>query len=421
MLQHKNRLKYFFSFLKGQLLLQIINVVTGFFLLRWLPISEQAIFGVAFSFQTLILSVSDLGFTGSIIALVGTKWNDKIVVGSYVAAARKLRSYFFGASLVLSCIIIPFIAKKQNWGLVQVLEIFTPLLLGVFWQANCSVYDSVLVMHKRLSELFQPQLIMAGVKLVAAFLLFKIGIISALCIISLNALAYLSNGMTYKRIAQQYISIDIENSTHEHIAEIFRYIRPLLPSIIFNALNGQIQILLISLFGKSTGIAEIAALGKLSQFFLFFNSFNSLVIAPFIAKSDKTALLKKYLTVFIGALCIGGGILVFTYFFPSFLKSILGKKFTYLNNDYIFLLVLSSTIGYWSVTLWTMSSVLKWVYWWASISYIVIIVLIEILSIAFLNISTTMGVLEMGLLVNIGVLLLQLSISMVGFKKGAYV
>lgn len=415
----KKHLRYFLSFFKGQLLLQVLNLATGFFLLRWLPIGEQAIFGVALSFQTLILSVSDLGFTGSIIALVGTQWNDKAVVGSYVAAAGKLRGYFFGASLVLSCFVIPLIAQKQHWGAVQVVEIFTPLLLGVYWQANCSVYDSVLVMHKRLSELFRPQLVMAGLKLAVSFLLYRLGHISAFFVISINALAFLSNGLSYKKIARQYISTDHLAGNRKQIEEIFKYVRPLLPSILFNAVNGQVQILLISLFGKTAGIAEVSALGKLSQFFLFFNSFNSLVVSPFIAKTEKKSLARNYFTVFVGALLLGTFILSFTYMFPGFLKSFLGTKYTYLSNDYIFLLVLSSTVSYWSLTLWTMSSALKWVYWWASISYVAVVVVIEVLSILLLDIATTVGVLRMGLFVNIGVLLLQLCITLVGFKKNA--
>ena len=413
----KNMIKYLFAFVKGQLPLQIINLFTGFFLLRWLTLREQAIFAVAFSFQSLILSISDLGFTGSIIAMVGNKWNDKIIVGSYVAAAKKLRTYFFLVSLALSSILIPFIAKKQTWTLFQVLEIFTPVLLGVFWQANCSLYDSVLVMHKKLSELFRPQLIMSSLKLGVIYILYKTGYISALYVIILNALVYLSNGKTYKRNAQQFVFFDTSSNNNKQIIEIFNYIKPLLPSIIFNALNGQIQIFLISLFGKSINIAEVSALGKLSQLFLFLNSFNSLVIAPYIAKTEREELFKKYLIVFLSALITGGAILLFTYCFPFFLKSFLGKKFSYLSNDYIFLLVFSSTVGYWSVTLWTMSSVLKWVYWWASIANILIIISIEVLSIIFLNISTTIGVLEMGLFVNVAVFLLQISISIVGFYK----
>ena len=97
------------SFLVGQPSVQFLNLITGFFLIRWLDVSEFAMFGMAFAFQSTVTQLTDLGFSGSIIALAGSRGRDPDVLGSYLRSARNWRSKMQGMVLLIAAIAFPLI------------------------------------------------------------------------------------------------------------------------------------------------------------------------------------------------------------------------------------------------------------------------------------------------------------------------
>src|SRR5580698_3343929 len=72
------------TFLFGQAALQGINVLVGLYLVRALSVEHYAQFGLAFGFQTTVCMLMDLGFTSTIIPMVGERTNDRALVGSYL-------------------------------------------------------------------------------------------------------------------------------------------------------------------------------------------------------------------------------------------------------------------------------------------------------------------------------------------------
>jgi len=412
----KKHLVYFSHFATGQFLLQFLNILNGFFLLRWLSIQEQAKFTVAFSIQSLILSLSDLGFTGSIIALVGNRIDDKQVVGSYIQSAKRLRNYLFFFSCAVTIVILPFIIRKQAWGYGDLALILTPVLLAVFWQADCSLYDSTLVMHKKMKELYKPQVALAGVKLAVNYILYFTGIIGAFTSLTLNAVTLLINGKTYKKNAAPYVDISKDNKYDEQFKEMINYLKPLFPSLVFNALYGQIQIFLISFFGKTTNIAEIAALGKLSQMFLFLGSVNSTILVPYIAKSAYNEVTKKYFSILGFSLLVAVSIFMCAIAFPGIFLFVLGPKYYHLKNE-LSVMILNACLSYVGGVMWSMHSARKWVFWWGTWSYMLCVVTCQIVGIVLFDISTTHGVLCISTLTLACMLLVHGLTAVIGFNK----
>ena len=66
--------------------------------------------------------------------------------------------------------------------------------------------------------------------------------------------------------------------------EIRRYILPASPAVILGAFHGQIALLLISIFGNTVSIAEVAALGRLGLLFNVLMTFNVVIVEPYIAR-----------------------------------------------------------------------------------------------------------------------------------------
>jgi O-antigen/teichoic acid export membrane protein len=409
--QHRPLLARFF---RGQLIVQFFNLLNGFLLLRWLSIEDQAIFSVSFGMQTLINQLSDLGFSGSIIALTGERFNDKAILGGFIRSAKHYRRILFLVSVVMGVLLVPLFSKT-NFSNSYVLWInLIPVLAGVYWQANSGIYASPLIIHKKMKDYYRPQLITSAIRLSLNYALFLTHHISSLSILILNALIILYIGNRYKKYASEFF--DSDAPVKESRQKMFKYILPLIPSLIFNAFFGQIQIFIISFFGKVRNIAEVAALGKLSQIFLLLAAFNMMIVEPMIAKSKGNDLLKKYLVFFIFSGTLATLLTMGSYFFPKLFLLALGSKYANLSQQLIWVIG-ASAISFVSSTLWTMNSARKWLFWWGTIFYIAMIVATQILGIISFDISTTMGVLQLSFLTAVGILIVQCSIGVFGLIK----
>jgi O-antigen/teichoic acid export membrane protein len=113
-----------FRFLAGQGSVQVLNLVSGFLLLRWLSVEAYAQYSVAFGFQNTLGILVDLGISGSIVALVGDRGSDKEIVGTYIQSAKHFRNRFFAVIIPLAAIAFPLVTSKHNWDLTTQLLLF---------------------------------------------------------------------------------------------------------------------------------------------------------------------------------------------------------------------------------------------------------------------------------------------------------
>ena len=69
------------TFLMGQGLVQVLTLATGLLLVRWMAVEEFAMYRSAFAFQFIMGALVDLGLSGSIVAMIGSRRDDPAVVG----------------------------------------------------------------------------------------------------------------------------------------------------------------------------------------------------------------------------------------------------------------------------------------------------------------------------------------------------
>ena len=401
-------------FFSGQVVIQFLNLLNGFLLLRWLSIENVAIFSMLFGIQTLMNSMSDLGFSGSIIALTGNRYSHKKILGGYISSAKQLRRIFFLIIILIMAGLAPFLLKNNFENNTFAWLGFIPVVASVYWQADCSIYASPLIIHKQLKAYYKPQILTSVLRILINYILYLTNVISALSVLIINALVILYMGKQNKKNASNYFEENIK--TKETKREMLRYLAPIMPSNIFNSFFGQIQIFIIAYFGSITNIAEVGALGRLSQLFLLLSAFNMMIVEPAIAKTDHNSLFKKYIFIAIAALFISFFITWSAYSFPDIYLWVLGNKYSHLDKQLVWLIA-AAGVNFLSTTIWTMSSARKWVFWWGTAFYITTVILCQLCGILTFNLATTTGVLQLSLLTAIGILIVQLSITIVGFQK----
>ncbi|MFN3683192.1 MAG: hypothetical protein ACK41F_04570 [Fimbriimonadaceae bacterium] len=149
------------TFLTGQTLVQGLNVLTGFLLLRWMSVEAYAQYTVANSFQGTIGILTDLGVSGSIVALVGQRIHDKRVVGEYVRAARAFRGRMFLVMALVASVAFPLVTKNQPWAWHVKLLLLGGVLTQIFFSA-WGMYNAPLLMHRRLADSYRAAVVPAA-------------------------------------------------------------------------------------------------------------------------------------------------------------------------------------------------------------------------------------------------------------------
>lgn len=410
-----NWIKLIGAFLIGQGASQLIRVASGFLLLRWLTVEEYAQYNLAFAFQSTAHMLIEFGFSGAIVALVGSRINDKKLIGEYIKAGQFYRNKTF-IVIGLACIIVfPLMTASHNWSYTVTGFLLLSILSNLHFSGIGSFYSPPLKMHKRISTMYGIQIKFGLLRLLLLGGFYILTIINAWIAALTNSLITVVGGLFYKKKASVYVDLP-ESSSKEIRKEMVNYIRPIMPGMVFAAFQGHIMIFVSSIFGESGNIAEIGALNRIGQLYLILNMMGVNLIAPYLAKQAEKGLLIKYLTI-LGTMVILSSILVIGgYIFPQPLLWLIGDNYDHLSYELVLLLI-SSGLGLINGLMWQMNASRKWLYNWMPMISIPGTIIIQTLCIIFLDMSTTENVLNFSIITNIFILGTRVLVTWVGIRK----
>jgi O-antigen/teichoic acid export membrane protein len=381
-----------FTFFVGQGLVQFLNLATGFLLIRWLSVNDYAVYSLVSGFQGTVGVLIELGLGGSIVALLAGR-TEKHILGGYIRSTRHYRNKFFFYLLPAIAISFAILAMRQGlvWWMTAIL--LGAILTAIYFESWTAYYSVPLMVHQDLQTYYRTPAMIGGVRLVTSFLLHAVSALSAWLMALMNSAGMIVQGWSYRQDARRHIiePTDADPSTNR---EVMEYIRPLIPGTAFFAIHGQITIFLISWFGQARDVAEVGALGRLGQLFLLLAAFNSVVIAPNIAKIPRVRLASRYAFFLAGAIAVSVALLVTSAWLPQVLLWIIGPKYLHLRTELIWT-IMASCLGYVCSVMWTMHLARKWTFAWGVRAYIIAVVLVEICGIAFMDLSTAVGVIRL--------------------------
>jgi O-antigen/teichoic acid export membrane protein len=396
------------TFVGGQSSVQLLNAITGLLLLRLLPKYEFAIYAVALGLQSTIGMLTDLGFGGAIAGLVGTRYQDKLVLGSYIGAASYVRRVLMAVMSIAAIIAIVAFRNLHVEGHSsrEVAFLAAAVLITVQFQAWASYYEVPLLLNNRLISYYSPQIAAAILRLASAFTLYYLQLISSTTMVIANTASIVVMGLSYRYLSRRWIIVPDTRSS-EHVKEMIRFLTPLVPGTVYQALQGQVSLFLITAFGHVSQIAEVAAAGRVGQLFLLLNSSSSVLVAPIFAKTPTALFLKRYIYSFCAVGAVAAAVAVSAFWFPNFYLLLLGAKYRDIAPQ-VQLVVYASAIGYFSGALWAIAVARKWVFWWSGSLQIVLLILIQAICVLFLPLNTSEGVLMMSIYTAFGALAVQL-------------
>ena len=381
------------DFAIGQPLLQLLNLIIGFFLLRWMSVENYAQYGAAFAFQSTLSMIADLGFSSSILALSGGNAQDPSAIGRYLRSARYWRLRFTIVVGTLFTIAFPFIVSGQPWDMFTKFGILFSILAAVSVQV-WMIYQIPLLAHRSVLKVYKPQLACSAIRLTFISILHAMNALNGLLASWVGTIALGISGAWMKRSAAPLVR-EPPKSIPEANFEMLKYLAPLMPGVLFTAFQSQISIGIITIFGSTQNIAEVAALGRLGQLFGILAAFNSVFIAPYFSSLPKIYLKKRYLQVFMVAIIISVSVSLTAFLLPEPLLWLLGNKYQNLENE-VGIVVSTACIGFLGSVMWTIHAARKWIFWWGTFLYIFALSVSQIVSAIYLNLETTRGVVVFG-------------------------
>lgn len=253
------------TFSVGQGILQAINVTTGFLLIRWLSVNEYAAYSLVTGFQGTVGILAELGLGNSIIAILRGR-TDPRLMGGYIRSIRHYRTRFTLTLLPLVAVAFIGLTSRQNWSPSAAVLIFLAILTTLHFQSWATYYSVPLLLKKDLRTYYYTPTALGAGRLASSFILHATSLLTSVTAVWLASALIVAQGCLYKAHSSRYITEPRDSDLSKN-REILAYIRPLLPSTIFFAIQGQIGIFLITWFGKLQNIAEVGALGRIAQIF----------------------------------------------------------------------------------------------------------------------------------------------------------
>lgn len=326
----------------GQIVVQGSGFLCGILIVRLLTQEQYAYYTLVNAMLGTMVVLADGGISTGVNAIGGEVWRDRHKLGQAVMTGLRMRRQFAVYSLLVSVPALFYLLSRQGvsvgWSLLLIAS-----LIPTFWfSLSGSLYQIVPRLHQEIKELLRIPLESNGIRLAFTGL--------ALAIFPLAALALLGTGVgqaytNHKllKLSGKYLDLEAGES-EEYRRRIYRVVWRVLPGSIYYCLSSQITVWLISIFGGTTGIAEIGALGRLMALLVVVKSVIDTLIVPRFTRmpgNDRNRLTVRFFQVVGLVLLLALLIVGLVYLFPDLMLFVLGSK--YADLQYELLLMAAGT------------------------------------------------------------------------------
>jgi hypothetical protein len=328
----------------AQIMVQALGFASGILIIRLLPVQEYAFYTLANTMLGTMTVLADGGITTGVMAQGGKMWQDKEKMGVVLATGLDLRRKFAVVSLLVSVPIL-FYLLVHNGASWLTSTLIALALIPAFYAA---LSDSLLEIVPKLNQSILPlqknqvgvglgRLLLTGMTMFVFPWAF-IGILAA-------GIPRILGNIKLRKLSYQFADKN-QKPDKEIRDEIIVLVKRIMPTSIYYCVSGQITIWLISIFGNTTSLAQLGALGRLSVMLSIFSVIIATLIIPRFAKlpTDKKIVLKRFVQI-IGLIIVLSSIIVFiVYIFPTPILWLLGNVYKGLSFE-LLLSIINSCIG----------------------------------------------------------------------------
>jgi O-antigen/teichoic acid export membrane protein len=404
------------QFLMKQGIVMAGNLLYGLLCVRLLPIADYAKFVVVFGIQGTLVVLMDVGISGSLIPLVGERVEDRQLIADYLASLRQLAHWLFAIVAPLTVIAYPFFVRSRGWSWQAVTAMVVILLVSIWFARVGAAYGSVLIIRRDRGNWYRAQMVSSLGTLALLLAFWALHWLNAFSAILINVAGILSIAFTYFLRARQLLGVNGHPSREKRRA-IIHLTMPATPGVIFYALQGQISLLLITVFGHTAAVASVGALGRLAQIFTLLLQMNPLLIEPYFARLPRNRLKSNYLGAIAAVGGIGLAFIALAWVFPEAFLWILGPKYAGLHYE-VLLVMIGSAFRLVAGLAAAINGSRRFNYWWHNFSTIVLTLAVQGIFLWKSDLGSVQAVLWFGIASSAASMVVNLLCAVYGFVRG---
>lgn len=380
-----------------QVVVQVLAFASGILVIRLIAPEQYALYTLANTFIGALGVLANSGITSGALSQGGRVWADKERLGAVIVTSISLRKRFAIISSVFVFPVFVWLVLKHNSSLLESSLLIAAVFFTFYSSLTNSIYEIAPKLHQRAGGIGKIRAVATLFRLILLFPVLSVWAqaFSALFVSALSQ--FWANGQL-KKIGSRYVDWN-QNVDANLRKETLGIVRKVIPGSIYYCISGQLAVLLISIFGSTTAIADVGAVGRLAQMLTFFSALANVVLIPRFAKIQNNArLMFVFWGLFLAAGFFGSGIFVLSLFFEKQLLWILGSSYSGLEKE----LVLAVTGGIFSL-LNALAYQLGYCRGWIPSQWVFIALSIstQLAGALFLNLGTAQGVLALNLLSSI--------------------
>jgi O-antigen/teichoic acid export membrane protein len=374
----------------AQLVVQVTTVLSGILTIRLLPTSEYALYTLVNTMLGAMMVLADSGIASGVMAQGGKVWQDREKLGAVMTTGLQLRKKLaIIALLVVAPLLLYLLLHHGASPLVSslimlcLIPAFYASLSDIILEVPLKLRQEILPLQKNQVEVSLSRLILTGLTV----FLFPFTFVAVLA----GGLPRIWANIRLTKISGKFADLT-QNADADVKTEIVAFVKRFMPGAIYYCISGQITIWVISIFGSTTAVAQIGALGRISMILgLFVGLFSFLVIPRFARLTkDSPQLRSRYVQLHFGLLLFSAIVISFVWIFQSQFLWVLGSGYADLNDELI-LSIIGSCMGLISGQSFTLATSRGWAI--KPIISIPISILAMVLGILLFDISTLRGVL----------------------------
>ena len=392
------------------------NLLYGLLCVRMLPVPDYAKFAVLFGYMGSLTVLLDIGISGTLAPLVGEQIGNLQLIANYVAAIRRIMLGMYLVVAPVASILFMLLVYRQHWSGWVVVQMVLALLVTAWFARVSSSYGAVLLLRRDRSRYYRVQMMGSLGSLGLLIVFWAMHRVNIYVGILLNVAQILFMATSYYRRARELLGVKGEASQQQEKA-IVRLAMPNLPGTVFYAIQGQITIMLITVFGHTASVADVGALSRLSQILVFFSQMNPILVEPFFARLEAGRLKRTYVLAVTSIALCAAAFSGLAFLFPEAFLWILGPHYSQLRVE-VGLVILASAIRYVSGFMWVVHSARRFVYWWNNLSNIALTLLVQAAFLWKFDLSTVRNVLILSIASAVVSLAVAIACGIYGFWRG---
>jgi O-antigen/teichoic acid export membrane protein len=411
------KFRHVLQFIAKQGIAMGCNMLYGFLCVRMLPVPEYAKFAVLFGYMGSLTVLLDIGVVSTLAPLIGEQVSNLPLIANYVASVRRIALRLYLVAAPIAAIVFILLVQRQHWGVLVVAQMVGVLLFTAWFARVSSTYGVVLTVRRDRASYYRAQIIGSAGSLALLILYWAFHQLNIYVCILLNVLQILYIAISYYRRAHELLGVK-GRASRLYEKAIVRLAMPNVPSTLFYAIQGQITLMLITLFGhSSSSVADVGALSRLAQILVFFSQMNPILVEPFFSRLPAARLKRTYI---LSVLAVVAACAVFSltgFAFPGVYLWILGPHYSQLRVE-VGLLILGSAIRYVNGFMWVIHSSRRFVYWWNNLSNIALTILVQAVFLWKFDLSTVRSVLIFNIASALVGTIISVTCGIYGFWRG---